>query len=448
MSRPPGSFQRPHESDRGRTIERSSRWGPPTKVNGKITGVLTPEQLNAYALHAAITDLSDRLRTNQIVLNRRSRSNSPPPEYNSFGKRINTREQRRREEMEKELTALVDLALRTIPHFRAPSNFKRYQKTQEKVFMPVHEYPNINFVGLLLGPRGKTLQRMEEESGAKIAIRGRGSVKEGRGRSNTGSMESEEDLHCIINAESDESLKKGLQLVHNIVNTAISMPEHHNELKRGQLRELAVLNGTLRDDEHQICPNCGQSGHRKFSCPQQTSFLSTIVCRRCGKSGHFARDCTETVSEDANAEFENLIEELRETSQLPHKAPFNARNDSVLPEASKPLNSVPAQPPGVLASTPPPPGVGPPGANSVVGVARAPPPPPPTFPAMGSSVPPPSSGSAPLPPPPPPPGIPGPPGLANIQKPPAPPPPGLQRPPAPPGPPGPPPPTQPAPPGI
>ena len=36
--------------------------------------------------------------------------------------------------------------------------------------------------------------------------------------------------------------------------------EARNEHKRVQLRELAALNGTLKDDQH--CYLCGESGHR------------------------------------------------------------------------------------------------------------------------------------------------------------------------------------------
>ncbi len=36
-----------------------------------------------------------------------------------------------------------------------------------------------NFFGLIIGPRGNTQKRMQAETNTKIAIRGRGSVKEG-----------------------------------------------------------------------------------------------------------------------------------------------------------------------------------------------------------------------------------------------------------------------------
>ena len=116
---------------------------------------------------------------------------------------------------------------------------------------------------------------METESGAKIAIRGKGSVKEGKGRSDAAhASNQEEDLHCLIMAETEEKVNKAKKLVHNVIETvslspplparrvrrltrqAASIPEGQNELKRNQLRELAALNGTLRDDENQACQNC------------------------------------------------------------------------------------------------------------------------------------------------------------------------------------------------
>jgi splicing factor 1 len=72
---------------------------------------------------------------------------------------------------------------------------------------------------------------------------------------------------------------------------AASIPEGQNELKRNQLRELAALNGTLRDDENQACQNCGEIGHRKYDCPNQRNYTANIICRVCGNAGHMARDC-------------------------------------------------------------------------------------------------------------------------------------------------------------
>ena len=150
---------------------------------------------------------------------------------------------------------------------------------------------------------------MENDSGAKIAIRGKGSVKEGKGRSDAAhSSNQEEDLHCLIMAETEEKINKAKQLIHNVIETvsrprnvlcvspliwpqAASIPEGQNELKRNQLRELAALNGTLRDDENQACQNCGKIGHRKYDCPDRPNYTASIICRVCGNAGHMARDC-------------------------------------------------------------------------------------------------------------------------------------------------------------
>ncbi|KAK5944408.1 hypothetical protein PMZ80_003689 [Knufia obscura] len=280
--------------------KKRNRWGDATdnKAAGlmglptMIQANMTSEQLEAYTLHLRIEEISQKLRINDVVPADGDRSPSPPPQYDNFGRRVNTREYRYRKRLEDERHKLVEKAMKVIPNYHPPSDYRRPTKTQEKVYVPVNDYPEINFIGLLIGPRGNTLKKMETESGAKIAIRGKGSVKEGKGRSDAAhTSNQEEDLHCLIMAETEEKVNKAKQLVHNVIETAASIPEGQNELKRNQLRELAALNGTLRDDENQACQNCGQIGHRKYDCPEQKNFTANIICRVCGNAGHMARDC-------------------------------------------------------------------------------------------------------------------------------------------------------------
>jgi protein quaking len=49
---------------------------------------------------------------------------------------------------------------------------------QEKVFVPTKEYPEYNFVGRILGPRGMTAKQLETETGCKIMVRGKGSMRD------------------------------------------------------------------------------------------------------------------------------------------------------------------------------------------------------------------------------------------------------------------------------
>lgn len=161
---------------------------------------------------------------------------------------------------------LIEKAMKNDPNFRAPPEFMHMKRgrPQEKVYIPVKEFPEINFFGLLVGPRGNSLKKMERESGAKISIRGRGSVKDGKVRPEQYAGDEDEDLHAHVVADSEDKVRKCVQLINQVIETAASTPEGDNDHKRNQLRELAQLNGTLRDDEGQACQNCGKTGHRCF----------------------------------------------------------------------------------------------------------------------------------------------------------------------------------------
>lgn len=73
------------------------------------------------------------------------RSPSPPPQYDNFGRRVNTREYRYRKRLEDERHKLIDKAIKVIPNYQPPQDYRRPTKTQEKVYVPVNDYPEINF---------------------------------------------------------------------------------------------------------------------------------------------------------------------------------------------------------------------------------------------------------------------------------------------------------------
>lgn len=75
----------------------------------------------------------------------KSRSPSPPPQYDNFGRRVNTREYRYRKRLEDERHKQIEKAMKIIPNYHPPSDYRRPTKTQEKVYVPVNDYPEINF---------------------------------------------------------------------------------------------------------------------------------------------------------------------------------------------------------------------------------------------------------------------------------------------------------------
>lgn len=99
-------------------------------------------------------------------------------------------------------------------------------------------------------------------------------------------------LYCLVTAPSPDALKEAVHRIKEVIRLAVECPEEQNELKRLQLRELALLNGTLRDDERFLrCSNCGSVEHKTFQCSEKANFVNKQTCEICGGVGHVAADC-------------------------------------------------------------------------------------------------------------------------------------------------------------
>lgn len=108
------------------------------------------------------------------------------------------------------------------PNYRPPADYYQHRRSgrpQEKVYIPVKEFPEINFFGLLVGPRGNSLKSMERNSGAKISIRGKGSVKEGKQRPDAFMNDDDEDLHCLVVADHEDKVRKCVELINKVIET-------------------------------------------------------------------------------------------------------------------------------------------------------------------------------------------------------------------------------------
>uniref|UniRef100_A0A669DPR1 QKI, KH domain containing, RNA binding b n=1 Tax=Oreochromis niloticus TaxID=8128 RepID=A0A669DPR1_ORENI len=133
---------------------------------------------------------------------------------------------------------------------------------QEKLYVPVKEHPDFNFVGRILGPRGLTAKQLEAETGCKIMVRGRGSMRDkkkeeqNRGKPNWEHLN--DDLHVLITVEdaqnrADIKLKRAVDEVTKLL---VPAAEGEDSLKKMQLMELAILNGTYRDASIKSCFSC------------------------------------------------------------------------------------------------------------------------------------------------------------------------------------------------
>ncbi|KAM0941140.1 putative STAR protein, homodimerization region [Dioscorea sansibarensis] len=120
--------------------------------------------------------------------------------------------------------------------------------------IPVDAYPNFNFVGRLLGPRGNSLKRVEASTGCRVYIRGKGSIKdpgkEEKLRGRTGYEHLNDPLHILIEAELpanviDTRLRQAQDIIEELLKP---VDESQDVYKRQQLRELAMLNSSLREE--------------------------------------------------------------------------------------------------------------------------------------------------------------------------------------------------------
>ncbi|CAL8309390.1 unnamed protein product [Boreogadus saida] len=134
-----------------------------------------------------------------------------------------------------------------------PDGIGPVAQLQEKLYVPVKEYPDFNFVGRILGPRGLTAKQLEAETGCKIMVRGKGSMRDkkkeemNRGKPNWEHLS--EELHVLITVE-DTHNRAQIKLTRataEVQKLLVPAAEGEDSLKKMQLMELAILNGTYRD---------------------------------------------------------------------------------------------------------------------------------------------------------------------------------------------------------
>ncbi|KAK1310132.1 KH domain-containing protein [Acorus calamus] len=143
-------------------------------------------------------------------------------------------------------------------------------KKTMRVDIPVDKYPTYNFVGRLLGPRGNSLKRVEANTECRVLIRGRGSIKdptrEEMMRGKPGYEHLNEPLHILVEAELpieiiDAHLMQAREILEDLLKP---MDDSQDFFKKQQLRELALLNGTLREDGSHMSPGSVSPFHNSL----------------------------------------------------------------------------------------------------------------------------------------------------------------------------------------
>ncbi|KAJ6661543.1 hypothetical protein lerEdw1_014453 [Lerista edwardsae] len=112
-----------------------------------------------------------------------------------------------------------------------------------------------NFVGKLLGPRGNSLKRLQEETLTKMSILGKGSMRdkakeeELRKSGEAKYFHLNDDLHVLIEvfappAEAYARMGHALEEIKKFL-----IPDYNDEIRQAQLQELTYLNGGSENAE-------------------------------------------------------------------------------------------------------------------------------------------------------------------------------------------------------
>ncbi|OLL22434.1 Branchpoint-bridging protein, partial [Neolecta irregularis DAH-3] len=301
----------------GRVKKKRNRWGAAedNKALGliglptAITSTMTTEQIEAYALHIRLEEIGQKLRIGDVTPPEKDRrSVSPPPQYDNFGRRINTRESRYRKKLEDERHRLIEKAMRTIPDFKPPADYRRPTKTQEKIYIPVNDASGgFGYAANSTREGGQGAQRRgdELEPGGGPALPGDGGQR-GQGQAG-GGADPERDRDGGEHPGDAERPEAGAAA------RAGDAQRHAARRREPDVPELYAAGCAG-------CAGCGNIGHRRYDCPEIRNYSANIVCRACGQAGHIMKDCPEKpdaqrraaaqITSAADREYESLMQEL------------------------------------------------------------------------------------------------------------------------------------------
>ena len=138
-----------------------------------------------------------------------------------------------RREMEEEYSRLIRSLLKSLPGYVPPADWVP-QKAWKKVWLPVDEYPHINFLALILGPRGATHVKIQEQSKCRIELRGRDVMSQTQS-----AHEARLPLHVFIEGDDEDDVDNAISLLSQYIDPTF---EGFSFSQASALTQLASLN--------------------------------------------------------------------------------------------------------------------------------------------------------------------------------------------------------------
>jgi len=168
-------------------------------------------------------------------------------------------------------------------------------KIKKKIYLP--KDTTINYIGLIIGPKGMYQKKLEEQTGCKILIRGKNSMpkesqkdKEAREAAaalnpglNIPPPDADEDQHVLIIGDKQENVDKAEAAVMTVLNAD---EETRNAIREAQLKAAEEVNNTLYGsiDESLLTPY-GPPSPNAYIIPVPNECIGLII----GKGGETIR---------------------------------------------------------------------------------------------------------------------------------------------------------------
>lgn len=108
-------------------------------------------------------------------------------------------------------------------------------KIKRKIFLPTDT--TVNYVGLIIGPRGIEQKKLEEQTGCRILIRG-------KGVNFADASLSEEDQHVLIVGDDERSVEKAETTINSLINAD---EETREAIRINQLKSVEEPNNGIND---------------------------------------------------------------------------------------------------------------------------------------------------------------------------------------------------------
>ena len=317
------------ESEAIKPIVKKTGWGEEWEKT------FNPPPLNAISRNLNLEEVEYLLRLHRLDdLNKKQKDavlevaepevRSPPPEpiYDGNGRRINTLEHTVKSAMMVEKNNLIEDCQRMNVGFMTPLDWKVLKRTR-KIYVPEYDNPELSYVALILGPGGRTQRIIEDLSNCRISVKGR---QAGSSRKNLHNQQ--EQTHVLVQAEDDESLEKGAEIVQKVLRGESLQQIASQEKKFIRTGyEMLAVETVLRN----FCENCKEEGHKLWNCPymfssklnkrgtnKTESDYLIIKCEKCGAKTHLTRDCPrkkrpqeEADDADLDKEYYNFLKEVK-----------------------------------------------------------------------------------------------------------------------------------------